>query len=285
MCVSVCVCVCCSMSRTSLPKPKVVTYGAAVSCCGKEETWFGAWQLLGQMTSSQLQLSIVACGAAVSGCEKAGSWTTALGLITQMDRRSLSSNIISQSALISACQKSARWLCAALLLSGAQVNAVQADRPMQNALIFACARDNQWVGVLSLLDASPNLSLQPNVATCNSVLAAFEGGGWQEASCILARMKSLELKQDVITHTSVSSILEKVVQWRRSLHLLFIQRVSPQGNSESLSLLNMNSVISACSRAENWRMAAWKRLKSARALGLALPHCGVFRVSIVRSQR
>ena len=246
------------------PKCKVVTYGAAVSSCSQAESWFGAWQLLGQMTSSQLQLSIVACGAAVSACEKAGarSWTTALGLVTQMDRRSLSSNQISQSALVSACQKSARWQCAALLLSGTQVKSVQADRPMHNALISACARDNQWVGVLSLLDASPYLSLPPNVATCNSVLAAFEGGGWQEASGILACMKSLELKQDVITHTSVSSILEKVVQWRRSVQGLFIQRVSPpqQNSHESLSLLNMNSVISACARAQNWRMAAWKHL-------------------------
>ena len=236
----------------------MVTFSAAVSSFTKSETWYGAWQLMQDIRQCHVQLSVVSCGAAMSGCEKAtSSWPAALELIAHMQSHGLSLNVITLSASISACQKSARWRPAAELLAGVRATALQADLPMQNAVTFACARGGCWNRALCCLDSYHCRLLQPNTATYNSALAAFETTGWQEASFILGKMKSSTLKEDAITHTSVSNVLEKVVQWRRSLHRLRAMHVESPCAGKMESLLSLNSVMSACARAENWRKAAW----------------------------
>ena len=205
-----------------------------------------------------MQISVVSCGAAMSGCEKAAaSWPAALQLLSRIGNDGHALNVITLSASISACQKSARWSTAAELLAGMAAISVQADVPVCNALIASCAKATHWIQVLSCLDSCTSSPLQQNVATYNSALAAFESGGWQEASSILRCMRSLTLKEDVITHTSVSNVFEKVLQWRRSLHRLRMLRTDRPSNQHTVSLLHLNSIVSACARAEHWSMVTW----------------------------
>eukprot|EP00434_Breviolum_minutum_P038672 symbB.v1.2.034310.t2/scaffold4407.1/size40053/1 len=180
-------------------------------------------------------------------------------------------DIITYASVITACEKIGQWQLALSALSEHKQRQLQTDLITYNSAISACEKGSQWEHALDLL-RQVEISLKPDVITCSAAISACEKSDeWQRAIQLLTDMNIKRLQVNVITYSAVILACDKTAEWRQALQLLSEAVIRACGQAavwqQSLQMLfelttsnleadliNYNSSISACGKAEEWQL-------------------------------
>lgn len=102
-------------SPTSLVKPNIVTYNAAIRACAEGMNMEGAFDLMRQLKEDGLEPTIVTYGSLMTACERVGDIDSASKVFRmvkeQSEDREIWANEIIYGAAISCCRKAGQVRC------------------------------------------------------------------------------------------------------------------------------------------------------------------------------
>ena len=229
----------------------LIMCNAAVSSCERGAQWLLALTLLdgkiGRGSGPQF-VDVISFNAAVSACEKSSKWQWALQLLMEA-KSHVEVDVITFSAAISACEKAAKWEEALQVYGELFAIAIQVDLIASNAALSACEKGCQWEAALHLMQELISSKLQANLTSHNALLSAFQKGlQWQAALGLFADLRKNQ-SLNLISYNSVISAC--VDQWTISLKLYS----DLKEDGELGDLVTYSSLISACEKCGQWRLA------------------------------
>lgn len=261
-------------------RPSVVSYGALITACGKGDRPEKALRLLKEMGEQRLEVSVPAVSAAISACERGHLWQDAVQLYASLQTDQRLPDITVFNATISACEKGAKWEEALCFLQALDAGAKDCPRPVTitynavisacgkasrwdlslrflahlcgeasypkpdgitfNAAINACALSAEWQHALGLFASMQTYQIQPDVISCNSLLAALAQGPWQNSLDLLQQMPALVVEPDQLTFREALITCASASEWQHALQLQENMRHnSTQADIASYSVLLM----------------------------------------------
>ncbi|CAK9105132.1 unnamed protein product [Durusdinium trenchii] len=155
------------------------------------------------------------CNAAISACAAQQLWQRAVCLLSLARKAPPGADVIAFSACITACEGAHAWQNALAIfgLLG------KADAVAYSACINACGRGQQWQTALGLMQEMRSLFLKPNAVTWTSLTAACSLGAWTQALAMLAVSKTHQALSAVVTGATIAAC-EVCRYWRQALGLV-----------------------------------------------------------------
>ena len=186
---------------TSLVKPNIVTYNAAIRACAEGLNLDGAFDLLRQLKEDGLEPTIVTYGSLMTACERVGDVEAAskvFRMVKEEDSR--------KSIRYDKCSNEQEQL--------------QANEIIYGAAISCCRKAHEPERALLLLRKMMSEKLQPNTVTFNTVIAALSEGRlsdslatsnnallWEKALAVYRVMKSKNAPKGVSPNRKTYNIL------------------------------------------------------------------------------
>lgn len=174
-------------SPTSITKPNIVTYNAAIRACAEGLNLAGAFNLLRQLKDDELEPTIVTYGSLMTACERVGD-VEAASRVFRMVKEDNEDN-----------------------------DDIQANEIIYGAAISCCRKANEPERALLLLRKMISDELRPNAATFNTVIAALAEGKpdskidnnilWEKALAVFKVMKSKHSPAGVAPNRQTYNIL------------------------------------------------------------------------------
>ena len=174
-------------SPTSITKPNIVTYNAAIRACAEGLNLAGAFNLLRQLKDDELKPTIVTYGSLMTACERVGD-VEAASRVFRMVKEDNDDN-----------------------------DDIQANEIIYGAAISCCRKANEPERALLLLRKMISDELRPNTATFNTVIAALAEGKpdskidnsilWEKALAVFKVMKSKHAPAGVAPNRQTYNIL------------------------------------------------------------------------------
>ena len=224
-----------------------IHYNVVISACRRDSLWPLSLQLVGGMSSFDLEPSIVSFNSAIGG----SSWSMALRLLRQsLDRKLQATTVTYNSA---GTQQSygenakSQWFFALELLDQLSQKWISSDQLSLTAVMASC--QNQWQLVLQLMrpdgSESNDLDVISYTTAINSCGAAKQ---WERALSFFNEMSN-QLVPNRISFGAVISACEKASEWTWAVHLL--ELAEPLKPNEIIC----SAVISACEKSSRWEAA------------------------------
>jgi len=186
---------------TSLVKPNIVTYNAAIRACAEGLNLDGAFDLLRQLKEDGLEPTIVTYGSLMTACERVGDVEAAskvFRMVKEEDSR--------KSIRYDKCSNEQEHL--------------KANEIIYGAAISCCRKAHEPERALLLLRKMMSEKLEPNTVTFNTVIAALSEGRlsdslaksnnallWEKALAVYRVMKSKNAPKGVSPNRKTYNIL------------------------------------------------------------------------------
>ncbi|CAE7243688.1 Pentatricopeptide repeat-containing protein, chloroplastic [Symbiodinium microadriaticum] len=241
------------LERNHGPTNEVV-YSAAVSACEGGWLWKESIALIGRARRMSLKMDAMVYGAACSTCQKSQRWEHAIRFLGTARDQSVANTASTPlaNAAISSCADSAQWFLASQLFQSASSLQVEADTTTHNACLTAFSR--QWETVLHLMALASIQEAQLDTVSLNAQLAAIAAEGaastWRQAVHTTAtemRRRSLEI--DTIGLNAAMTSLSS--EWVLSGAMLAQMR----SVGLKADVLSMGAALASCSSCQQWAAA------------------------------
>ena len=219
-----------SMMPVMGSQPTVISYNSTISASEGLGQWLQAVQLLAHASGSNTQPNVITYSAAISSCATGKKWQAAVSLLW-LCWEEMELDIVAFNACLTACEKASAWSRALALLSdliqetGDKNGLVKLDVVSYNSTISACAQAAAWEQALFLLASMDAQSLQPNLITLNSAIAALEAVSavpglfgqetqsgkvslWQQVVELLLQIRTMRLAASMLAYHSAVRVCQ-----------------------------------------------------------------------------
>ncbi|CAJ1358957.1 unnamed protein product, partial [Effrenium voratum] len=229
-------------------RPEPTSFNSAISACEQAMQWQRALGLLQQGVQAK-QVDVVSYSAAMSSCEKASVWQHALlllDLVTQPETR-LRPDAILFTAALGACAGAAAWRQALHWLPPALAASLgSGDCGPLGVVLMACGRQAAWRSAAAAVALGKDAGLQPDLPTCNTFLSVFSAASaWRDALVSLQHVARSKLRPSTVTRNAAAAACAGSGGWRRVAGLL----------ENSRSRVGCNVAAEALRVAKRWRQA------------------------------
>ncbi|CAL1172460.1 unnamed protein product [Cladocopium goreaui] len=181
---------------------------------------------------------------AVAAHGRRSQWSSALDLTEKMAWQALETNIIIANSAISACEKGEEWSRAMALLAETSTTwRLRRDVISINGAISAVPTCH-WPKALHLLLRLQQEQQQADAISYNSAIKVCES--WLVA---LQTFNAMEVPATAMSYGVMANVFEKASCWALAVHLL----ASMVNSLLEMNVIVYNSVMSVCSKAEQWQ--------------------------------
>ena len=176
-------------------RPDVVSFGAAISACGRARQWDTAVALLRCMSEFRVLPDAGCFTAAIGACAQRGKWAEALALLEETRTLGLEPDSAAYAAAIGACGKAGKLEEALGLLRAMEVasggsSGAQPTAQAHSAAARACRSSGRWKEAVALLGTMRTKGTCPNLFAYRAALRACAASGrGREALKLLRDMR------------------------------------------------------------------------------------------------
>ncbi|CAL1168077.1 unnamed protein product, partial [Cladocopium goreaui] len=250
--------------------PNIVSATKNIQRLSQQSLWkeaIGALQ--SQMLDVALQPDPVAFTVTLASFRETGQWLPAMQLYDQILNCCVQSNVITFNTIISSCW--GHWELALAMLRGMPDILVNPDDVSCNTVLSTCEKSKIWLRASNLLSAM-STSGRPDVISQSATISAC-GGLWPVALALRLELSNMGIETNEIAENSCLSS-EKVAEWELTLQgLRRFQTLSMQPSPNAIS-----AVVSSTNRWEDVlaivAMAAELNVLDPILLNVAMDSCG-----------
>ena len=246
-----------------------ISFGAAISACGRAVQWHKGMKVVGLMRRWKLFPETVPLTSAAAACNRAeartGAWRWSLCLCDWVRQEGSLPSLTLYNCAIAAASRGAEergnWTLAVQQLDRLHGARLQSDRVSLSSVFAACQRAAAAEPALEMLSQFSRTRIRA-CAICHSsvIMACAAKLKWQEGAALL-----LFLKKSFDTRQSFLRSIVRAAYWRESLRLLRFSS-APGGSSKLISRADLVPALEACSAGGKVRRA-YKILQAARSRG------------------